>query len=61
MSGFRISNHRDPDFKSPGFIESDDTTLQGNYCLYYALSSLLSINKTSEQYVGLEPPQDRVF
>ena len=43
------------------FIQSDNPSSYGKYCLYYTLSSTLPPNETCKRLIRVVPPLERLF
>ncbi|KAL5316302.1 hypothetical protein ACEPPN_015347 [Leptodophora sp. 'Broadleaf-Isolate-01'] len=61
VSDFYVKDVEDPNSQFPGFVRDNNTSLHGNYVLYYTILSSLPLNKCCTNYIGFDPPKDRLF
>jgi hypothetical protein len=61
VADFYVKNVEDPRAQFPRLVRDDDTTLHGRYLLYYTILLALPINKCCVNYIGFDPPADRIF
>ena len=60
-SDFYVKNVEDPSPQFPGFVRDNDTALHGKYVLYYTILPSIPVNKCCTNYIGFNPPEDRLF
>lgn len=61
FTNFYVHSKEQDDSKYVGFVQSDNSNIYGNYCMYYTTSSLLFPNETCKRLVEVDPPSRRLF
>lgn len=61
VSDFYVKHAEDPNSQFPGFVRDNNITLHGKYVLYYTILPSLPLNKCCTDYIGFDPPEDRLF
>ncbi|OAL38195.1 hypothetical protein AYO20_02647 [Fonsecaea nubica] len=61
VADFYVKNVEDLSAQFPRLVRDDDTALHGRYLLYYTILPTLPVNKCCANYIGFDPPADRLF